>query len=360
MTNGSGIWFVYRSHYDGPLSKRVRRLKASSVLGWFQEKFEVARTAGEPRKVADHELGGYVYGFGTIFEAVKQHGLPCPRSVPALAKLLRKHLYVEGGRDHIRLDEHTLRVLTDDDEVQLAYFFFDDHAARAHPDRVAYLLTEDPRLPDGKGSGTFVPPVKPDALLPGGGGEGITYACLLTFYDSASMPGEAVAFPGVRLPELAVHFRRIIPESAPAPWSEEWLETWPLELRLLRAMLEPEDRTIGPALARVQAYPLDTLGSATNHSHLGVGRYETARREFLKAGKTFRHQGDPSCSIVHEGEHVAILCAHTSSHFGYQQWIFFDDRWASTWPELAASILRYATQWDPFPKKPSRGRKGDL
>lgn len=52
-----------------------------------------------------------------------------------------------------------------------------------------------------------------------------------------------------------------------------------------------------------------------------------------------------------------MLCARGATGHGFQQWILFDDRWASAQPDLAASILRYAGDWDPFvwrkPKKKS-------
>ncbi|MFT3765876.1 MAG: hypothetical protein QM820_10210 [Minicystis sp.] len=131
--------------------------------------------------------------------------------------------------------------------------------------------------------------------------------------------------------------------------SAEWLETWPLELRLLRAMLSPEDTTIAPALERCARFPIDYLGARTNHTRLGTGPHAEARAEFTQAASGHEPGGDPSQSIVHEGEHVAVLCAHTSSHFGYQQWIVFDDRWATAYPDYAGSLLRYATDWDPFP-----------
>jgi hypothetical protein len=351
MGKAQNIWFVYRSHYEGPLSKRVRSLSASSILEWFRAKIETARGSEEPSKVVREELGGYVYGFDTIFEAAREHRLPIPQSTAALGELLHEHLYVEGKPDNIRLDDHTLRVRTDDDEVDLAYFFFDDTAAREYSDRVAYLLQEDPRLPDGDADGTFRLPVKLNLLLPGGEGKGATYACLLTFYDSQSIPGEAAVFPGVRLPDLAAHLRRVLPESKPQKWSAEWLATWPLELRLLRAMVDPNDRTLSPALGRAQAFPLGPIAADTNHSRLGIGAQAAARDEFLEAAaksKKSKHAGDPKRSIVHEGEHVAVLCAHTSSHFGYQQWILFDDRWAAAHPDLASSVLRYASGWDPF------------
>jgi hypothetical protein len=336
------LWFVYRSHYEGPLSRRIRRLNAPSLLAWFQSRIEKARSAPEPSETVDEELGGYVYGLGSLFEAVVEHSLPPPRSLAELKALLDEHLYVEG---EFVIDEHSLRVLTDDDEVALAYFFFDETAPR---DRVAFLFQEDPRLPDGDAPGPFEPPLEVAPLLPAGAGGGATWACLFTFYDGDSIPGTVGVFPGVRLPQLASHLRSVIPHSQPTDWSEDWLETWPLELRLLRAQLAPDDQRLSPALERCAAYPLVELGGTRLGNRFGLLPHAAAREEVAKAESGLAHRGDRGQSIVHEGDHVAVLCAHTSRHFGFQQWILFDDRWAAAQPALAASILRYAKSWDPF------------
>jgi hypothetical protein len=349
MSNGKGIWFVYRSHYDGPLSKRVCRIDAPSILAWFQEKLADARSSATPRDVADADLGGSVYGFGSLLAAAKEHKLAAPKSTAALRAMLRKHLYVEGGPESIRVDDHTVRVVTDDDEVMLAYYFFDDEAVREHQESVAWLLEEDPALVDGDEDGPFAPKMPLPSIEPGGGGAGATYACLLTFADGESIPGKAAVIPGVRLPDLAAHLRRIVPASKPQAWSPEWLDTWPLELRLLRAMIDAKDTTIAAALERCARYPIVAVAGRTNHSRVGIGPHAAARGELVQAAEGHEHGGDPDQSIVHEGEHVAVLCAHTSAHFGHQQWIFFDDRWAAAYPDLAHSLLRYATDWDPFP-----------
>ena len=348
MSEAPGIWFVYRSHYEGPLSRRVRRLDAPSVLAWFARTMAEAKKAAEPGGIYEAELGGYVYGFGTVFEAMKQHGLEVPTSTAELEKILRAHLYVEGGPEHTRLDDHALRVLTDDDEVSLAYFFFDDEVARTQPERVSWLLHEEPRLPEGDADGPFKPPFEPEPILPRGEGEGTTYACLLTFHDGDSIPGRALAIPGVRLPELASHLRTVVPTKKPQSWSKEWLDTWPVELRLLRAMIEPGQISIAPALTKCAAYPLRAVVGETNHTLLGVGAHHNAEGEFYKVGTAFEREGDPTKAIVQVGKHAALFCPHTSTAFGHEQWVLFDDRWAAAHPALAASILRYANGWDPL------------
>lgn len=353
MKDRPGIWFVYRSHYEVPLSRRIRRLEDPTVLAWFARMMSDSRTAKDPHDVYQQELGGYVYGLGTVFEAAQENSLRAPKDTEQLQKLLKKHLYVEG---EFRLDEHSLRVLTDDDEVELAYFFFDDELAKAHPDRVAWLLHDEPRLPDGEAEGTYTPPWNFEEILPKGDGEGTTYCCFFTFYDGESMPGNVVTIPGVRIPDLASHLRNVMPTKKTAQWSKEWLDTWPIELRLLRAMIEPGQISIAPALTRCAAYPLRDVATGTNHSFLGVGTHANARGEFEKVMGAFKMDGDPTKSVIQVGRHAALFCPHTSSAFGHEQWVLFDDQWAAANPNLATSLLRYGSNWDPF-KDPKRTRK---
>jgi hypothetical protein len=41
------VHFVYRSHYEGPSGKHVRRLDADSVLGWFRAVWVRAKRADD-------------------------------------------------------------------------------------------------------------------------------------------------------------------------------------------------------------------------------------------------------------------------------------------------------------------------
>ena len=89
---------------------------------------------------------------------------------------------------------------------------------------------------------------------------------------------------------------------------------------------------------------------------LGVGPHRDAKDEFVRAARDRSHGGDPRRSIVQVGRHMAMLCAHASSSFGYQQWILFDDRWAAAHPDLASSLLWYASRWDPFVEPEAKPR----
>ncbi len=105
-----------------------------------------------------------------------------PRTHAELRRMLKEHLYVERT---LRVDRHSVRVLTDDDEVELAYFFVDDHVVASEPDRWAYLLHGDWELPLNAHSAreAFMPPGPVDVITSAPpGGEGVTYAVLITFH----------------------------------------------------------------------------------------------------------------------------------------------------------------------------------
>ena len=162
-----GVWFIYRSPYEGPTGIRIWRLRDRSVLEWFQRVWRA--TADEDyfdsesdayRWVTQHlaaELGGDVYGLNSLFtpdpDCAKdpgrdRHGPLAASTCQELSVLLDHELYVEGDPEHnIRVDQHSVRAKTDDDEVDLAYFFVDDALLRSRPNCGAYLVWENWRLP---------------------------------------------------------------------------------------------------------------------------------------------------------------------------------------------------------------------
>ncbi len=58
--------------------------------------------------------------------------------------------------------------------------------------------------------------------------------------------------------------------------------------------------------------------------------------------------GSPKKSILDAGKHAILFCVHATKAFGFQQWSLFDDTWAAANADLASSILRYGSGWDPF------------
>jgi hypothetical protein len=343
------VVFVYRSHYEGLLGKRVRWLPDATVLDWFRRGWAAA---ADPDIDLDTwvatELAGEVYGLATIFEAARELQLPAPISSGELGGKLAEHLYVEG--EVIAGDDHIL-ALTDDDEVQVAYFFLPGSAARQAPGRLAYLLREDFPLPSGISAGAraFAPPLPVGTLAPAGADPGTTYAVLLTFYDSHSIGWlPPLSIPGVRLPGLARYLCSVVPAGGhyafytpqPAPQ-----ERWPDELLTLRALSAPGDTSIEPALRRCNRYP-----GLEDHLAAFTGPHPAAHQAAMTELATAALAGDrdPERSVIDVAGHIAQISMHVSADFGYQQWYLFDDLWAAAHADLAASLMRYAASWNPF------------
>jgi hypothetical protein len=288
-----------------------------------------------------------VYGLVTIFAAAREHQLPTPATADELGAALAGHLYVEG--EVIAGDDRVL-ALTDDDEVQLAYFFLPPRAAQQAPGRLAYLLHEDFPLPSGvgAGAGAFAAPIEMGTLAPAGAGT--TYAVLVTFYDGFSIGWlPPVSIPGVRLPGLAGYLRRVVPaDGRYACYSRDLAEQerWPRELLTLRGLLAPEDTSVGPALHRCNLFLNieDHLSAAFTGPHPAA--HEAAMAEL--ATVTPDEGRDPERSVIDVAGHIAQMSMHASGFSGYQQWYLFDDVWAAAHPELAASLIRYAASWNPY------------
>jgi uncharacterized protein (TIGR02996 family) len=374
------VYFVYRSHYDGPALKRVVRFEDASVLAWFQNRWQEFPNDNAADKWVTQEMRGPVYGFDSLFAAIGEEGLPVPRSASELRGELEEHLYVEG---ELLFTPHCIQVLTDDDELEMAYYFFDDHFLAKHADRAAFLLNDGWRLPGGEGDGAFRASVKTTEILPAGKDAGKTYCVFLAYYDSGNLIDieSGWHFRGVRLPDLCRHLATATPP----------LE-WPFELKLLRSQLflepkkavkqeqaflrglqeNPQDEATwqaysdwleergqphaGPLLLRrafegAARYPFAPMLNTMDLRSSGQGPVAAARQEIDKLVKQLKGSPthNPALSLTAVEEHVAQLCVHTD-RWGkddlYHQWIFFDDLWASAQPALARAILRHASRWD--------------
>jgi hypothetical protein len=377
---GDGIWFVYRCPYEGPSAIRVRRLPDATPLAWFQRTWTATadedrvQDEGDAHRWVDHQLaadlGGDVYGLASLFVSAPWHDPPPDwdrqgrlpaRTWQELRDLLRQHLYVEGPpEDQVRVDEHSVRAKTDDDEADVAYFFIDDTLARTAPDRAAYLLLEDWRLPAGArpARSGFQAPIPIRTLAAQRPGAGTTWAVVLGVAgDFGETP--PVAFAGVRLPQLAQLLRAVRPaHTEPDPRDRDRLCCWPYQLLALRALVGPADRTLGPALRRYNRWAWLLEGqvaiqrvrqsAAEDHPAARAGLERVLRIPTAPDWRRQRRWRDPTRSRLHTSRHLVQAAIHVDQLFGYERWYLFDDVWARAHPDLAASLLRSAAGWDPF------------
>ncbi|MEU8118719.1 hypothetical protein AB0C21_08410 [Spirillospora sp. NPDC049024] len=329
------MYFVCRWREESPFSKRVVTVPDATVLDWFRRGWN----CDDPEAWIESELGGDVYGLDTIFDEARKRDLPQPRSVDELRELLHGYLWVEGDDDDdfIRLGEHALRVRTDDDEVDLAYYFVTGEAAAASPERLAFLLHDTWPLPtDAVASGAAFDPRVPARTVrlapPGPESVFSVRLCWESPDHGRNLEQPALVFPGLTLPDLAARLRGADGADAVG---------WSYDARLLRALVAPGEEGIGPAMeryARLGGYAPSPAGIDRALTH------EAAHRETLDMPGPAR----PAESLVRVEPHIAQVARYIDDFFGFDQWFVFDTRWATAHPDLASSLLRYAASWDPY------------
>jgi hypothetical protein len=117
------VYFVYRSHYDNPTGLHVKRFpKDDTVLDWFGRHWKV-KGEKECYSFATQLLGRGVYGLPSLFARIGEESLAPPRTMAARAETLQENGYI----DSVLHGPHLLQVFTDNDELEMAYYFFDAH-----------------------------------------------------------------------------------------------------------------------------------------------------------------------------------------------------------------------------------------
>ncbi|WP_326557225.1 hypothetical protein [Micromonospora sp. NBC_01796] len=330
------MYFVCRWREESPFGKRVVTVPDATALDWFRRGWD----RDDAYDWIGRELGGDVYGLNSIFEEARERNLPRPETVDELRELLNEHLWVEGDDEgtFIRLGEHALRVRTDDDEVDLAYYFIDNEAAASSPDRLTYLLHDTWPLPTSAAApDTVFSHDVPVRTVQRARPEPDSVFSVHLPWDSPDMDRNldlagAIVFPGLTLTDLAAHLRGV---------DEPDAQRWPRDARLLRALIAPGENTIGPALeryARLSGYAPST--TAIDHIPAHDAVHREMRRLLLPQ--------PPSESRIRLDRHIGQVARYVDSFLGYDQWFLFDTRWAAAHPNLARSLLRYAAHWDPY------------
>ncbi len=379
-----GVYFVYRSPYQGPTELYRKRFDDATVLEWFQNRWTrwIGLSEEDLWDAVDMEIGTSIYGFCSIFQRISELGLPVPQTHDDLDETLQAHLYVEG---EVMCEPHLIQVLTDDDELELAYYIFDDEYIQTHRDHVTFLLHEGWELPtDILPEGGFTPLLDCERLhWDEADNFGTVWMAMLSWYDSGSLDLDPPRqIEGLRLPDLA----RWIASHNPVVDRD-----WPLELRILKSQLlhvpEGADNTqagfleklfadpdnvavweiysdwleeqgqpragiaeLAKALERCEFVPIFYIGGHTYWSDgFGQGSLREMREQLDELtttddGERITPNGtDPA--LLQISEHMIQFGPHVGGN-EYHRWIFIDDLWAAANPALANCILRYGTRWD--------------
>ena len=386
------MYFVLRSNYEVPSGHRVVEFDDGSVLGWIQKHWADASLRKMAKKGDDDAMhdrtralvGEGVYGFSGIWRAMAKWGKHPPKSYAELEKFFASVDYPEGD---LSAGEHVVQVTTDDDAIELAWYLFDEEFVRAHPERTAYLLHGEWRLPEEHlEAGLELEVESVTEFDTGTRAAGVVYCVFLSACDGMTISELAgcFSFRGVRLPEFGEF---LVSQEIPvveSRWDATHLESrWPDELILTRALLRiaptPDLRELA---ASADSEPTRTRWSSPRELsdfNFGIkipqflgGDAEQCERDFAKLEAHDEGGGRKRRSIWRQELQPLLIqstphfCqvrfnrrAHADGHpeieptDDLRAYLFFDDLWAAANPLLAESILHYGTGPDCLQNEPA-------
>ncbi|MFD0714755.1 hypothetical protein [Paenibacillus sp. GCM10027626] len=332
------IYSVLRSNHLQN-NRYVKIFEAGSILEVFQGFADFARQSAEEgdETVNETELyfGVSIYGSYGWIEAVCE-GLEL-NTLADLQASLEEHWYT----DEVIAEAGFMQIYTDDDEIDMVWYLFDEHYAAKHPERTILYTEYGDRLPlqaDEKpdAEGSFKYEGQQIDIAPAGDGEGRLYMVMVATYDSGvlcDLPGYG-QIDGIRLPELENWLR------GSQPASEEWEYDAPIRYLSLIAKALPE-ADLGAILQAFAFKPLSDLSQSISIDDL-------LQKDWSEI-QTLPTRNNTDNTAIYTGGHIAEIQINASS-FDHDQYydycILFDDIWANAHPVLAENLLRFGTGYE--------------
>ncbi|GAA5496478.1 hypothetical protein Rhal01_02662 [Rubritalea halochordaticola] len=370
------VYFVYRSEYEYPLGHRVVSFDSPNLLEWFKDHWVRERRWNDDlaEKRTEKILQGHVYGFEDVWEAMWDQRKDPPQNLEQLREFIESIDYFEG---ELCYQDGAIECLTNNDDIDISWYLFDEQYAQENRDRVAYLLHDDWRLPESVTSGVGPFPGGPAKELSEGSLEaqqGSVYCLFLSALDGQTLSDitGAYRFKGVSLPDFAEFLRGQSVRIEETAWGTQRPE-WPEELLLLRALVQQsQEQGLEDFMAKVdsklinqemtQARPLNDLRHSVSRPELMTGDAEACARD-LESLRAYVKEQEKNSSQAHDYQTLSRL--QLSPHLcqirfdteevrkdtkrvtsrSTKAYLFFDDQWATSHPDLAQSLLHYARGW---------------
>lgn len=370
MPKAGKVYLVSRSEYEVPRGHRVTVYDCPDLLTWFQDHWASAKlgkvVAGEGLAVDGGHTGRSA--FSEVFLEMKE------KQPPRNGSQLKTFLAGCPTEGAILFSEHAIQGVTDNDEIDEAWYLFDEEFANANPGRVRYLLHDELWMDEGVAAGTALPEMRMKAGNPGqAGGEGRVYCVFASAQDGATIREITgnLRFDGMRLPQFRDYLCNreiaIVPgryRDREAEWTEELLL---LRSALLRSAPQSFDRALkdlGPIGINQWLPHARTLSDLTYHlkqPRFLAGDRASCERDWNQLEVKIATK-DPSSywqrellpPLIQTSPHFCQIRFHDKLvgkpvdpdiHFA-RAWFFFDDLWVAAHPELGESLLRYGAGWD--------------
>lgn len=318
------IYFAYRTGYL-PNTRHLKVFEANSILEWFQTHWYILT---DSKSDAYAELLGIrVYGIPLWND---EEEIPVPESISELRESIEQYAYCE----EVKGNASCLQVLTDDDEIELAWHFFDEGYVNRYPEKTSLWLT--PTLPIDFGTNGLKLANKTSLVLPKGTGQGTVYYASSSIYDSSNLEGlEGIyRIDGIRLPQLLDYLRSNILERK----STESYSTTFTELKFLQFLAKQMPTAdLKGVLDQASQIPISNVTGSINMDELDCYSLEDILMLDL--------QNQPAKSVVRASEHLYEWSTNQMGEF-YDYFVLFDDVWVEKNEALAKSLGLFFKKWD--------------
>lgn len=313
------IYLAYRSAYL-PNSRHLKEFEEDSILSWFQKYWEIF-TKEDSKDYVD-VLGVDIYGF-PIWQIDDEPVPDKPENFRTLISLVEKYFY----NNEVEGDEDCLRVLTDDDEIELAWFLFTEKYKQENWEKVSIWFHPD--IPSGFGETGHELEID-KLILTKGKNTGSMYFVSCPVYDSENLETLEGAYKieGVRLPDLVEYLMNSELSCSDSDNVMYGLD----ELKFIQYLSRnSENPTLEKLIDICSRVSLTTLDGRDYNGFTVNQLLELAQKERLGESK------------ILSTAHFCEVCFSSTFHYDY--WVIFDDLWVEENLDLAKSILQFGESW---------------
>lgn len=315
------IYFAYRSGYISN-NRHFKAFEADSVFDWFVQNWAIL--SDENLSVIKDFLGVRAYGF-PISDYKTEEPVPLPLDLNDLKTKIESFIY----SNKVIVSENCVEVFTDDDEIELAWYVFDEKFASENSGKVSIWFNET--LPTSFENDPYSGKLEGKTVFPKGNGECNTYYMASTIYDSSHIEDlEGVyRIKGVNLPELTEYLRKNDSLSI----EEDYIYGLD-EIRLMQMFSRLFSNHNQQELFQ----------EITQHSFNGLFHTLKLQDITLDILEKIKIREADSEHTLNFSEHLIEISNNVSEFYSYT--ILFDDYWLKKNLDLGKSLAAFCSNWE--------------
>lgn len=366
------IHLVYRTPYREKNLKFHKKFSEDSLIEWFGSLWEYYdKDADRFHSNVIKYIGSNIYGFtGPFYSEIDSkefdEGLSNPIPPKTIQEIKEK---IDNGYT-IAIDvvnDEAIQVLTEDDELDSAYYIFTENYSENNPQITSFLIRNSWNLPEEYSSDSKFEPLTEIRckLNPENSSAATSFIVISNDWMSggnlSSLESKVIEVKGVRINNLMAFLAKSVPDKG-----------WNMDLLFMRSQFESGENSTKKTIINFSEIPEFYI-----QNHISLELYynfdlEQLRQENYLTGKdylkSYYREVFKSTGIVKNrkavpskfqfSDHLIQSSIYTETWKGhptfdigtdfptYYHYIFFDDLWATENKDLANSILSYGMKWD--------------